>query len=133
MWLRPGWAFVDAVLSLVIAAMVLWGALRLVREITDILMESVPRHLDAAEVERAMSAAAAGVAAVHDLHIWTISSGLLALSAHLVVEPGAVGRNDAILTSVKAALRERFGIAHTTIQIESADYANDDDACDRAH
>jgi cobalt-zinc-cadmium efflux system protein len=67
---------------------------------------------------------AAGVVAVHDLHVWTISSGLYALSAHLVVQDEAMGRNDAILTEVKGRLRERFGIDHTTIQIESAGYAH---------
>ena len=68
-----------------------------------------------------------GVVAVHDLHVWTISSGLYALSAHLVVHDEAVGRNDAILTAVKSSLRRRFGIDHTTIQIESAAYAHVDD------
>ena len=68
-----------------------------------------------------------GVMAVHDLHIWTISSGLCALSAHLVVQSEAVGQNDQILTAVKADLRQRFGIDHTTLQIESAAYAHVDD------
>jgi cobalt-zinc-cadmium efflux system protein len=65
---------------------------------------------------------AEGVVAVHDLHIWTISSSLYALSAHLVVRPDALGNNDAILTAVKGLLRRAFGIDHTTLQIESADY-----------
>jgi cobalt-zinc-cadmium efflux system protein len=68
------------------------------------------------------------VIAVHDLHIWTISSGLYALSAHLVVHVEALGRNDEILAAVKGSLRRTFGIDHTTIQIESADYAHVDDA-----
>lgn len=123
MALRPELRWLDPVLSLGIAALILWGAGRLVLEITDILMEAVPRHLDVARVTRRMMAAD-GVLAVHDLHIWTISSGLYALSAHLVVRPEAMGRNDAILTEVKCALRQDFGIDHTTLQIESADYAH---------
>ncbi len=123
---RPGLWWLDPVLSLAIAALILWGAGRLVLEITDILMEGVPRHLDVAEVARLMGCAE-GVIAVHDLHIWTISSGMYALSAHLVVHVDAMGRNDEILTEVKSCLRRSFAIDHTTLQIESADYAHVDD------
>jgi cobalt-zinc-cadmium efflux system protein len=94
--------------------------------LTDILMEGVPRHLDVAAVTRQMESAG-GVVAVHDLHIWSISSGLYALSAHLVVHADAMGRNDEILTAVKSGLRRTFGIDHTTLQIESAAYAHVDD------
>jgi len=126
MVLRPDYRWVDPVLSLAIAALILVGAVRLVLEITDILMEGVPRHLDVTAVTRRMETAQ-GVTAVHDLHIWTISSGLYALSAHLVVNPDGMGRNDQILTEVKACLRHDFGIDHTTLQIESADYEHVDD------
>lgn len=127
MWLWPDLGWIDPVLSLVIALLILWGAVRLVVEISDILMEAVPRHLDVEEITEVMSTAEEGVVAVHDLHVWTISSGLYALSAHLVIHVDAVGRNDAILTSVKAVLRRRYGIDHTTLQIESVDYAHVDD------
>jgi cobalt-zinc-cadmium efflux system protein len=123
---RPSLWWLDPALSLVIALLVVWGALRLVFEITDILMEGVPRHLDLGAVTRVMESAE-GVMAVHDLHIWTISSGLYALSAHLVVHAHAMGRNDEILTEVKSGLRRAFAIDHTTLQIESADYAHVDD------
>jgi cobalt-zinc-cadmium efflux system protein len=121
MALRPDLRWLDPVLSIAIAALILWGAFRLVLEITDILMEGVPRHLDVVAVTRQMSSAD-GVIAVHDLHIWTISSGLYALSAHVVVRADSVGRNDAILDAVKCGLRGSFGIDHTTLQIESPDY-----------
>ncbi len=126
MALRPSLGWLDPVLSIGIAGLILWGSVRLVLEITDILMEAVPGHLDVAEVSRRMECCQ-GVTAVHDLHIWTISSGLCALSAHLVVHAEAMGRNDEILTQVKADLRQRFGINHTTLQIESASYAHVDD------
>ncbi|HET9599411.1 MAG TPA: cation diffusion facilitator family transporter [Anaeromyxobacteraceae bacterium] len=126
MWIRPDLGWVDPVLSIGIAVLILWGCGRLILEITDILMEAVPRHLDVEEITRAMEEAQ-GVVAVHDLHVWTISSGLYALSAHLVTEARALGRNDAILTETKARLRQRFGIDHTTLQIESVDYAHVDD------
>jgi cobalt-zinc-cadmium efflux system protein len=126
MALRPGLDWLDPVLSVLIAGLILWGALRLILEITHILMESVPKHLDVSLVCKEMECCA-GVIAVHDLHIWTISSGLYALSAHVVVHADAMGRNDDILNAVKLELRRRFGIDHTTIQIESADYAHVND------
>ncbi len=126
MWIRPDLGWVDPVLSLGIALLILWGAVRLILEITDILMEAVPRHLDLAEVCRMMEATD-GVVAVHDVHIWSISSGLYALSAHLVVRADAMGRNDDILTEVKARLARACDIDHTTLQIESAGYAHLDD------
>jgi cobalt-zinc-cadmium efflux system protein len=128
MWGRPQLAWIDPALSLAIALLILWGAGRLVLEITDILMEAVPRHLDVGEIERAMGRGD-GIVAVHDLHVWTISSGLYALSAHVVVESEAMGSNDAILTQVKRNLVLRYGIDHTTIQIESVDYAHVHDVC----
>ncbi len=123
MWFQPGWTWIDPVLSLGISLLILWGALRLSLEVADILMEAVPGHLAIEEVCGAMGEVQ-GVLAVHDLHVWTISSGHHALSAHVVVGDGDLGRNDAILDDVKGRLRERFGIDHTTIQIESARYAH---------
>jgi cobalt-zinc-cadmium efflux system protein len=124
MALTGGLGWIDPVLSLAIACLILWGAVRLVLEITEILMESVPRHIDVASV-LARIGCCRGVLAVHDLHVWTISSGLHALSAHLVVHPSEMGpRNDDILDEVKRELREAFGIAHTTLQIESSAYAH---------
>jgi cobalt-zinc-cadmium efflux system protein len=123
MWLEPSWTWVDPVLSLGISLLILWGALRISLEVADILMEAVPRHLALDEVCGAMGDAP-GVLAVHDLHVWTISSGQYALSAHIVVGEDDLGRNDSILDEVKGRLRQRFGIDHTTIQIESASYAH---------
>jgi len=121
MALDPSLSWLDPVLSLLIAALILWGAVRLLREVADILMESVPGHLRLDEVCRAMCSAD-GVSEVHDVHIWTISSGLYALSAHLVVHSHSLGRNDEILHDVKSRLSRAFGIEHTTLQIESAQY-----------
>jgi cobalt-zinc-cadmium efflux system protein len=124
MRLSGGLTWIDPVLSLAIAGLILWGASRLIQEITDILMESVPRHIDVAAVTRSISCCP-GVLEVHDLHVWTISSGLHALSAHVVVRVGDMGpRNDAILDDVKRELRDTFGIDHTTLQIESPQYSH---------
>jgi cobalt-zinc-cadmium efflux system protein len=118
---RPELRWIDAALSLAIAGLILWGALQLIWEITHILMESVPGHLDVGAVSRSMESAD-GVVAIHDLHIWTISSGMYALSAHVVVAADSMGRNDAILHAVKHRLLSDHGIDHTTLQIESVDY-----------
>jgi cobalt-zinc-cadmium efflux system protein len=123
---HPGLGWIDPVLSIAIAGLILWGSIRLVLEITDILMESVPGHLDVAAVCKQMECCSQ-VIAVHDLHIWTISSGLYALSAHVVVHADSMGQNDDILNDVKRELRARFGIDHTTLQIESADYGHVND------
>jgi cobalt-zinc-cadmium efflux system protein len=121
MALRPGLDWIDPILSVGIAGLILWGCVRLVREITDILMEAVPPHLDLT-VLLARMGCCQGVVAIHDLHVWTISSGLYALSAHVVVSAEAMGQNDAILDAVKRELKTGFGIDHTTLQIESAAY-----------
>jgi cobalt-zinc-cadmium efflux system protein len=120
---RPAATWVDPALSLLIVVLILGGAFRLVQEITHILMEAVPLHIEVGAVAEALRGEA-GVAAVHDLHIWTIASGMYALSVHIVVEQGELGRNDEILDCVKRVLMERFSIAHTTVQIETTRYGH---------
>lgn len=126
MAIDPSLTWLDAALSLLIVGLILVGALRIIQEVTHILMEAVPRHLDVGAVALAMQEAR-GVSAIHDLHIWTIASGLYALSAHVVVAEADVGRNDEILDEVKRCLRERFSIDHTTLQIESTSYGHAND------
>jgi len=99
------------------------GAIRLVRDSVEVLLEAVPAHVDL-EAVRALLLKVQGVSAVHDLHVWTISSGLYALSVHLVVVNAVACNNDEILSAVKHELYDRFGIDHTTIQIESETYAH---------
>jgi cobalt-zinc-cadmium efflux system protein len=80
-----------------------------------ILMEGVPPHLDIRDIEAAM-ATVPGVCAVHDLHVWTLTSGKDAMSSHVIVEDLTAG--DRILRALHRLLHERFGIEHTTIQVE---------------
>ena len=91
--LLTGWTLADPILSIGVALLILVGAWRLVRESTDVLLESVPRGVSMAEVQTRMLAVP-GVAAVHDLHVWTVTSGLVAMSGHAVVPDlgGAPGR-----------------------------------------
>lgn len=126
MAVRPSFTWIDPLLSLLIVILILAGAVRLIVEITHILMEAAPGHVDVAAVCSAMEGAR-GVTAVHDLHIWTIASNLFALSAHVVVGDADLGRNDQILGEVKTLLRERYRIEHTTLQIESAQYGHEND------
>lgn len=118
-----GWFVVDSVISLLISVVIVVGAIRLVRDAVDVLLEAVPAHVDL-EAVRGLLLRVPGVSAVHDLHVWTISSGLYALSVHLVVVNAMACNNDEILSAVKHELFDRFGIDHTTIQIESETYAH---------
>lgn len=116
--LYTGWTPIDPLLSLLICAIILFSSLRLLREALHILMEGVPAHITLEEVGRRM-AASDGVREVHDLHVWTLSSGHVALSAHVVVED--LGAWPAVLAGLRVRLEEEFGITHTTLQPEPLD------------
>ncbi len=112
MW--TGWMTVDPLLSLLICVLMLASSLRLLREVLQALMEGVPISLSSEQVGRLL-AAIPGVASVHDLHIWTLSSSRIALSAHLVVE--SLERWPTVLAASRHALAEQ-GIKHVTLQPE---------------
>lgn len=116
-----GWYLVDPLLSMLIAVIILVNAWRLIREAVDVLLEATPGGLDAEKVARSM-AEVSGVHQVHDLHIWSITSGMPALSGHVVAtdEPGL--SQDQLLNRVKQMLLERYHIEHTTLQVESPAY-----------
>lgn len=118
-----GWYAIDPLISLLISVVIVVGAVKLVRDAVDVLLEAVPSHVDMAAVKELL-VKVQGVRDVHDLHVWTIASGMYALSAHLVVADPMVCNNDEILSAVKHELFDRFGIDHTTIQIESETYAH---------
>jgi cobalt-zinc-cadmium efflux system protein len=121
-----GWLAADPVISFLIAGTIVWSAIRLCREAVDVLLEGAPGHIPVGDVSGALERVA-GVNAVHDLHVWTITSGLVALSCHIVVtcEGPDCRTHDQILTDAKAVLRDRFHIEHTTIQFESPSYRHD--------
>ncbi|HEU4440200.1 MAG TPA: cation diffusion facilitator family transporter [Methylomirabilota bacterium] len=114
--LLTGWVWVDLVAGALIALFILPRTWALLRQAVNILLEGAPAHLDVREIEEAM-AAAPSVRRVHDLHVWTLTSGREAMSAHVVVEAGAP--SDKILEELHVILHARFGIDHTTIQIET--------------
>ncbi|HTH28764.1 MAG TPA: cation diffusion facilitator family transporter [Sphingobium sp.] len=110
-----GWLWIDPVTSLVIVAVIVWSSWDLLKEAIALSLGAVPAGIDAAAVERHL-AGLAGVEAVHDLHIWPMSTTETAMTAHLVM-PGGNGA-DSFLHDVAEAMRRQFGIGHTTLQIE---------------
>jgi cobalt-zinc-cadmium efflux system protein len=112
-----GWIWLDPTISIVISVLVLISAWHLIREALDVLMETVPGHLDPESI-RAELLAVPGVSALHCLHVWTIGSGEISLSSHLVVD--RMFEPESLLQEVRTTLTDRFSIEHTTIQIEVA-------------
>lgn len=110
-----GWNWADPVASVLIALLVVWSAWNLLKETVGVLMEGTPAHIDLDEVRNTL-ARLPGVCGVHDLHVWTITSGMEALSAHLVVVEET--STTVLLRQVQASLHDRFGIHHATVQIE---------------
>lgn len=113
--LATGWMRIDPLLTLVICALLLAGSVRVLREGLQVVMEGVPGHLDLAIVGRAM-AAVPGVRGIHDLHIWTLSSGHVALSAH--VDLDTLEEWSSLLGGLRQLLADRFEIHHVTLQPE---------------
>ncbi len=111
-----GWLWIDAGTSLVICALIVWGTWSLLRDSTAMSLAAVPRGIDPGAV-RSYLEKCAGVADVHDLHIWPMSTTEVALTCHLVIPTGAPG--DAYLMDICMRLKRDFGIQHATIQIET--------------
>jgi cobalt-zinc-cadmium efflux system protein len=114
-----GWAPLDALVGMAIAVLILVNAFRLLRESLNLLLEGVPRHLRLDDVLAALSAVP-GVVRVTDAHLWGLCSHLTTLSAHVTVEAAQASDPRRVLAEASAILKERFGIAHATLQIESA-------------
>jgi cobalt-zinc-cadmium efflux system protein len=112
-----GWNIADPILAVLIGVVILWGAVRIVKESVDILLESVPAHVRIDEVTAAVKNVP-GVEDLHDIHIWTITSGIYALSAHLSIADQTVSQSCDILTKVNEVLAGNFNITHTTLQLE---------------
>lgn len=116
--LLTGWTPIDPLLSLLVAGLILVSAWRLLNEALHVLLEGVPQNVDLQEVGRNL-AALKGVQSVHDLHIWTLSSGKVALSAHLALE--SLDDWPRILLQARRLLSQRHGIGHVTLQPEAED------------
>src|SRR4051812_25465550 len=111
--LATGWGYADPIAGILIGLLILAGSFGLVREALDVLMEAAPAGLDVQQIGRAM-AAVPGVREVHDLHVWTVTSGFPALAAHLRTAPDEDA--DEVRERVETVLHDRFDISHTTLQ-----------------
>lgn len=123
-----GATWVDPVISVAIAVLIAISAVRLIREATDILLESTPRDVSTTDVARDICAIS-GISAVHDLHIWQISGGLRALSCHAIIADIPPSESAALIDQVSEMLRQRYRIGHTTIQLESDAHEAHDGYC----
>jgi cobalt-zinc-cadmium efflux system protein len=115
--LLTGWTLADPITSAAIAVMIVARTWALLKQAVNVLLEGTPAHLELGEIERAMRDVP-GVQRVHDLHVWTLTSGREAMSAHVVVTD--VRESDRLLGELHTVLHARFGIDHTTIQLESS-------------
>ncbi|MGC2402409.1 MAG: cation diffusion facilitator family transporter [Acidobacteriaceae bacterium] len=120
-----GHNWIDPVLSLLIAALILWSSLSIVRETLNILLEGTPRGCSLTEIRRSLRAVE-GVQDVHDLHVWSLGSQTHALATHIKIADIPPSKSDRILGQVNGILREKFRIYHSTIQFECAE-------CEVAH
>ena len=126
--LVTGWYPADPLISLCVAALIAWGAWRILRASVDILMEATPKGLNVAQLVRDM-VAVPGVRDVHDLHIWSIAGGMHALSAHVQITERPVSACAALVETLNKMLKDRYRIAHTTMQFECAGCALSDLYC----
>lgn len=112
------WYYADPVIALVISVFIFRAAWLIIVEATDILLESVPRHIDIAKVQQNMESVP-GVVAVHHLHVWELGSGVYALSGHVQVGDKMVSECSSLMQDMAEMLRDDFNIVHPTLQVES--------------
>jgi len=123
-----GWVQVDPVLSMLIAALIVWTAWDIVRESLNILLEGLPRGISLGEVAGGMRGIE-GVLDVHDLHIWSLGSTAHALSCHVLIADVPPSASDTILKRLNGMLESRFHISHTTVQFEHMSCAISENGC----
>jgi len=123
--LTTGWYAADPVASLLIAVMIVPRAISLLREVAEVLLEGTPRDVDLEEL-RTHIVSTEGVVDVHDLHVWTITSGMPVMSAHVVVDDTVtqMGEAHAVLDRLRDCLSDHFDVEHSTFQIEPAGHAD---------
>jgi cobalt-zinc-cadmium efflux system protein len=117
-----GWYVADPFVSIIIGLLIIWSSWNLIRDATNILLEGTPAHINLAAVEDAILETD-GVEDVHDLHVWTITSGREALSAHVI--HAYTTRQPELLKELRTKLHDRFGVDHLTIQMETPDFEDE--------
>jgi len=116
--LVSGYALADPLISVFVAVLILWSSWIVIRDAVDILLEGTPSHINIVSLREQLGDVS-GVGSVVDLHVWILTSGVLAMSCHIVAENDGYNRTD-LLTRVNCVAKERFHIDHTTIQIEES-------------
>jgi len=123
-----GTAIADPMVSILIGILILWSSWGILTESVNVLLEAIPKGMDMADVERTISGVH-GVLAVHDLHVWTVGSGMVCCSCHVMVNEQSVRSGENVLRAVTEKLQHHFGIAHATIQVEVEGCDPDDMYC----
>ena len=121
LYLKFGWAWLDPLVSLAIALVIVVGTWSLFRQSLHLMFDGVPAHVNLVEVRECLQGMA-GVSQVSDLHVWAMGTSQIALTAHLVLDGGAIDQGG-LLHAAEHALEEHFGIAHVTLQLETGAYA----------
>jgi cobalt-zinc-cadmium efflux system protein len=116
--LLTGWSYADPLISLAISAIIAFMAVRIVRSAVNVLLEGAPAGIDVDQVRQVIGAVP-GVDSVHDLHVWALGSREIALSCHVVVGPQELAAAERTVREIESRVCERFGIGHTTVQLES--------------
>jgi cobalt-zinc-cadmium efflux system protein len=123
-----GMPVADSIISILIGVLILWSSWGILQESVNVLLESIPKGMDMNEVQQTI-VDVAGVLAVHDLHVWTIGSGIIACSCHITVGEQSISSGQDVLRVVNRELETRFGISHSTIQVEVEGCDPDDMYC----
>jgi cobalt-zinc-cadmium efflux system protein len=123
-----GLELLDPLVSILIGLLILWNAWGIVRETVEILLENTPRDVDMSKMVRDLLSIK-GVRGVHDLHVWSITQNMRALSAHVVTDDIPISSGAMIQIAVNEMLRHEYGIAHATLQLEAADCDPDELFC----
>jgi cobalt-zinc-cadmium efflux system protein len=118
----------DTVVSIFIALLILWSSWGILKDSINVLLEGIPAGLTMTKVEQTIGRVH-GVLAVHDLHVWTVGSGVNCCSCHIMVAEQSIRSGEQVLRAVNTELRHHFGISHTTIQVEVEGCAKDDMYC----
>jgi cobalt-zinc-cadmium efflux system protein len=123
-----GMPVADSLISILIGVLILWSSWGILQESVNVLLESIPKGMDMNEVQQTI-VEVPGVLAVHDLHVWTIGSGIIACSCHITVGEQSISSGQDVLRVVNRELETRFGISHSTIQVEVEGCDPDDMYC----
>ena len=114
-----GWTMADPIISIVIALLILNGTRGLISKIVNVLLEGAPEHLDVYKLCSDIEDVE-GVTLIHDVHAWTITSGMVSFTAHILIDPSYPGDKDELLRRIKDLAHDNFGITHATIQLEES-------------